>query len=177
MAVVKDPDNHLAHIFTRLVEEHQHKLLCISYMYLKDRTMAEDAVQETFIKVYKALPHFRGECSEKTWVTRILINTCRDMNRSGWFTHINRAVQPEDVMQTAPLAPEDGNEQLADAIWQLPSKQKEVILLYYYHNMTMPEVAQALHISPATVSRRIKNACQSLYGTLRKEGSPWMKSV
>lgn len=75
MAVVKDPDNQLAQIFTRLVEEHQQKLLCISYIYLKDRTLAEDAVQETFIKVYKALPQFRGECSEKTWVTRILINT------------------------------------------------------------------------------------------------------
>lgn len=177
MAVVKDPDNQLAQIFTRLVEEHQHKLLRISYMYLKDRTLAEDAVQETFIKVYNALPRFRGECSKKTWITRILINTCRDMNRSGWFTHMNRSLQPEDVVQTSPPPPAESSDQLADAIWQLPSKQKEALLLYYYHNMTMPEIAQALHVSPATVSRRIKNACQSLQDTLRKEGSSWTKNV
>ena len=57
MDVVKDPDNTLTEF------------------YLKDRTLAEDAVQETFMKAYKSLPHFRGDCSEKTWLTRILINT------------------------------------------------------------------------------------------------------
>ncbi|MBQ9944316.1 MAG: sigma-70 family RNA polymerase sigma factor [Clostridia bacterium] len=176
MAVVKDPDNQLAQIFTRLVEEHQQKLLCISYIYLKDRTLAEDAVQETFIKVYKALPQFRGECSEKTWVTRILINTCRDMNRSSWFTYMNRSLQPEDLPDQAVPGASEANDRLSDALWQLPARQKEVILLYYYHNMTMPEIAQALHVSPATVSRRIKNACQRLEDTLRKEGTSWTKS-
>lgn len=176
MAVVKDPDNQLAQIFTRLVEEHQHKLLCISYMYLKDRTMAEDAVQETFIKAYKALPYFRGECSEKTWVTRILINTCRDMNRSGWFIHMNRSLQPEDLPDRAAPGTNEADDRLSDALWQLPARQKEVLLLYYYHNMTMPEIAQALHVSPATVSRRIKNACQRLEDMLRKEGTSWTKS-
>lgn len=176
MAVVKDPDNQLAQIFTRLVEEHQQKLLCISYIYLKDRTLAEDAVQETFIKVYKALPQFRGECSEKTWVTRILINTCRDMNRSSWFTYMNRSLQPEDLPDQAVPGASEADDRLSDALWQLPARQKEVLLLYYYHNMTMPEIAQALHVSPATVSRRIKNACQRLEDMLRKEGTSWTKS-
>lgn len=75
MDVVKDPDNTLTELFTHLVETHQRSLLHISYIYLKDRTLAEDAVQETFMKAYKSLPHFRGDCSEKTWLTRILINT------------------------------------------------------------------------------------------------------
>lgn len=171
MAVVKDPDNQLAQIFTRLVEEHQQKLLCISYIYLKDHTLAEDAVQETFIKVYKSLPRFRGECSEKTWITRILINTCRDMNKSAWFTHTNRSLQPENLPEEAVPCNEEASDRLSDALWQLPPKMKEVILLYYYHNMTMPEISRALRISPATVSRRIKNACQRLQDIMRKEGT------
>ena len=45
---------------------------------------AEDAAQETFLKAYRALDSFRGECDEKTWLMRIAINTCRDMRRSRW---------------------------------------------------------------------------------------------
>lgn len=176
MDVVKDPDNTLTELFTHLVETHQRSLLHISYIYLKDRTLAEDAVQETFMKAYKSLPHFRGDCSEKTWLTRILINTCRDMNRSAWFTHMNRALQPEDVKEEI-YTTASGSDELAEALWQLPAKYKEVILLYYYQNLTMPEIARALGVSAATVSRRIQTACKSLYGVLRKEGEPWMKRV
>ena len=107
MDVVKDPDNTITETFTHLVEKHQKTLLHISYMYLKDRTLAEDALQETFIKAYKALPKFRGECSEKTWLTRILINTCRDMNRSAWFRHTEKRVTPEELPIPAPPPDEE----------------------------------------------------------------------
>lgn len=177
MDVVKDPDNTRAETFTHLVEQHQKMLLHISYMYLKDRTLAEDAVQETFIKAYKSLPQFRGECSEKTWLTRILINTCRDMNKSSWFLHINRALQPEDLPEKA--VPEEDGEQsrLSEVLWHLPRKYREILVLYYYQNLTMPEIGQVLHISVSTVSRRIKTACGCLEQALRKEGIPWMKSI
>ncbi len=176
MDVVKGPDNQNEQAFIALVENYQHSLLRISYFYLKDRTLAEDAVQETFIKAYKNLPLFRGECSEKTWLTHILINTCRDMNRSAWLTHLNRQVQPEDV-KAAVSPPQEENTALSDALWHLPRKYREVILLYYYQDMSMQEIAQALHTSVSTVSRRIRTACSRLYSDMRKEGAPWMKSV
>ena len=47
--------------------------------------MAQDAVQETFFKAYKALDSFRGESTEKTWLYSIAFNVCRDMRRSAWF--------------------------------------------------------------------------------------------
>lgn len=177
MEVVKDPDNGYAQAFTRLVEEHQRSLLHISYMYLKDRTLAEDAVQETFIKAYKAMGQFRGECTEKTWLCRILINTCRDFNKSAWFKNINRSLQPEDIKEP-PAPPEDVQTiALSDAIWRLPRKHREIILLYFYQELTMSEVAQTLHISVATVSRRMKTACNALGIILREEGIVWTKSM
>ena len=65
--------------FSQLVSQYQRQLLHMCAMYLHDESTAEDAVQETFLKAYRALPQFRHDCSEKTWLMRIAMNTCRDM--------------------------------------------------------------------------------------------------
>ena len=54
----------------RLVEQYQTDLLRLCYIQLHDTALAEDAVQETFIKAYRSFPSFRGDCSEKTWLMR-----------------------------------------------------------------------------------------------------------
>ena len=61
-------------------------------VYLRDRDMAQDAVQETFLKAYKALGSFRSESTEKTWLYSIALNVCRDMRRSAWFRYVDRRV-------------------------------------------------------------------------------------
>ncbi|MEG2252621.1 MAG: sigma factor, partial [Clostridia bacterium] len=71
--------------FCQLVTQYQLPLLRMCCIYLHDKSLAEDAVQETFLKAFKAISTFRGECSEKTWLMRIAINTCHDIKRSGWF--------------------------------------------------------------------------------------------
>ena len=75
MIAEKEPISSKEQILTRLVEQYQLQLLKMCRMYLPDSTSAEDAVQETFIKAYKALSSFRGECSEKTWLMCIALNT------------------------------------------------------------------------------------------------------
>lgn len=169
MVVVKGPDSSHEQKLTRMVEQYQKPLLNLCYMVLRDRNAAEDAVQETFLKAYKALPTFREESSEKTWLTRIALNTCRDMKKSAWFSHINRSVTPEEL----PLPVwEDFDQDAADlarAILQLPDKDKEVILLYYYQELTMQEIASTIGITASMVSRRIKKAHARLHGLLGKE--------
>ena len=58
----------------QMVNEHQRALLNLCYMYLHDAALAEDAVQETFLKAYRSLERFRGDCGQKTWLMRIAIN-------------------------------------------------------------------------------------------------------
>lgn len=94
MEVVKEPDDWEKEL-TRMIEQYSSSLLNMCYIYLRDRELAEDALQETFLKAYRTRSSFRGDSHEKTWLTRIAINTCRDMRRSAWFTHVNRAVTPE----------------------------------------------------------------------------------
>lgn len=63
------------------VTAHGDGLLRLCFLYLGDRQAAEDAVQETFLKAYQAHGRFRGDCSEKTWLTRIAINQCKTLLR------------------------------------------------------------------------------------------------
>ena len=88
METVKAPDSHPEIILERLIQENQVSLKRLCYLYLHDEDMAEDAVQETFLKMFRSMNDYRGDANERTYLTRIAINTCKDMLRSGWFRHI-----------------------------------------------------------------------------------------
>lgn len=155
--------------FSRLVSQYQQQLLHMCAIYLHDDTAAEDAVQETFLKAFRALPKFRGECSEKTWLMRIAMNTCHDMARSSWFRHIDRRITPDQLQ--LPIHQnfhDDQKEELAQAIMRLPQRYKDTLLLYYYQDMSQEEVAQALNASPSTVSKRLKHAREKLRDLLER---------
>ena len=113
---------------------------------------------------------FRAESTERTWLMSIAINTCRDMNRSAWFRHTDRRITPEDMSLAAPPQDEDALA-LAEAIRRLPARHRDVILLYYYQNLTMPEIAGALGVNASSVSRRLKSACARLRDALGEEAA------
>ena len=141
----------------RLVLQYQQPLLRTCFLYLRDRTLAEDAVQETFLKAYRSLASFRGECSEKTWLMKIAMNTCCDLRRAHRLRSIDPRRIPELLPQAAePFAPAE--EELVTQVIQLPRKLREVILLYYYQDMTVTEIAVSLGISQSSVSGRLKRA-------------------
>ena len=97
MSNVTGPDTALDRdrIFERLVDQYQESVLRMCYYCLNDKSQAEDAAQETFLKLYRTLNQFRGDCGEKTWIMKIAIRVCYDMNHSGWFRFMNRSVTPE----------------------------------------------------------------------------------
>lgn len=166
MGTVKAPDGMPETRLEGLIREHQVSLTRMCYLYLHDEKMAEDAVQETFFKAYRSWASYRGEASEKTWLTRIAVNTCKDMLRSSWFRHVDRRVTPDALWERAdPRDPK--NTELAAAVMNLPRKMREVILLYYYQGFDAREIAGLLGISQPAVSGRLKRARENLRRTLK----------
>ena len=145
----------------RLVEQYQVAVLRTCYLYLHDQSQAEDAVQETFLKVYRNLGSFRGECSEKNWIMKIAMRVCYDMNRSGWARFFNRRVTPE-MLPEASVPFEELDDALARAMMRLPVRLREVILLYYYQGLTVNEIAEVLGITQPSVSNRLKRGRDKL---------------
>ena len=151
-----------------MVALYQLPLLRLCILYLHDEELAKDAVQETFIKAYRNLDGFRGEASEKTWLTRIAVNTCKNVYRSGWFRHVDRSVTPDMIAEKLSSENHEDNT-LTEAIMRLPIKLREAALLCWLQGMTYEEAAAALGVTRQAVGSRLNRARRKLRFAL--EGS------
>ncbi|BAD39892.1 sigma-70 family RNA polymerase sigma factor [Symbiobacterium thermophilum] len=164
-----------------LMREYGTKVLHLAYSYLKDRHLAEDVAQEVFIKAYRNWENFRGESSAYTWLYRITVNLCRDKARSAWW----RRLLPTDDPRAAgtPVEPDtagddpeeavvlsDQRERLLDYVMQLSDAYREVIILYYYHDLTTVEIAEVTGQNENTVKTRLFRARAMLKQMLQKGG-------
>ena len=161
MEAVKDPDSVRDQTIERLILQYQTPLLRLCFIQLQDRALAEDAVQETFLKAYRGFGSFRGDSSEKTWLTRIAVNTCRDIQRGGWFRHTDRRVTPE-MLPVGDVQPDTEDLDLSLAVMKLPRKIREAIILYYYQDMSTEEIAETLGIVQSSVSNRLRRGREKL---------------
>jgi len=151
----------------RLMEQYGSCLLRMSALYLKDADLAQDAVQETFIKAYRHLNDYRGDSSEKTWLTAICVNTCRDMLRTAWFRHQSRIDM--DMLPEKPADFAFPDNTVLTEVMHLPAKYREVVLLRYYEGLKLKEVASALRLSDGKVRSRLNKA----NGILRERLKGW----
>src|SRR5580704_4814041 len=131
---------------------------------------AEDAVQETFLKIQRSIGTFRGQSSFVTWTFRILVNTCHDLRRS----RVRRKEQTqEDTNSTAP-APEPRAPSahptlrmaLERALAMLTQHQREVFLLYEVEGFRHAEIAALLEISETASKNTLFQAKKNLRGML-----------
>lgn len=151
-----------------LIDRYGDDVLRLCTAYLGQRQLAEDAFQETFVKAWRNLPSFRGECQVKTWLSRIAVNTCRDMLRTGWL-RMWRVSRPVEELENL-AAPEMASPSpVRDAVLALPGKYREAVVLYYYQNMNIREIAQLLRLSPNSVSTRLRRARAQLQKQLKGE--------
>lgn len=143
----------------RIVTTYSSALLRAAYTVLRSTADAEDAVQDTFVKLMTKRPSFRDETHERAWLLRVVINTARDMLRSS-------------AAHTEPIGDDfsaDGNENgdpqenteasdVLNAVLALPARYRTVIHLYYYEGCSIKDIAGILNIPAATVGTRLARA-------------------
>lgn len=151
-----------------LIDAYGTALSRICYLYLRDVSLAEDAVQDTYIKAYQKLDDFdpQNDWSEKAWLTRIAVNTCKDYRKSAWFQRVDRRVDPSDIPQAATMDKEELR--LLEDVMELPAKLKVAVLLYYYLDMSVKEIMSTLGISQSTVYQRLDRAQKKLKTKLER---------
>ncbi|MFQ7855782.1 MAG: sigma-70 family RNA polymerase sigma factor [Flavonifractor plautii] len=99
-----------------------------------------------------------GEAAERTWITAIALNVCRDLLRSPWHTRrMELSALAEPSAEDAPW-----DDTPLRAVLSLPRKYREVVLLRYYEEFTLEEIADTLGIAPGTVSARLTQAKRKL---------------
>ncbi|QVK19510.1 sigma-70 family RNA polymerase sigma factor [Mycoplasmatota bacterium] len=145
----------------RLIQDYGNDVLRLSYMYLKDKQLAEDAFQEVFIKIYHKWDSFRHESSEKTWIIRITVNVCKDMLKNNWIKKVS-FYDTDDIFtrnEGIDYVEEAINKkEIYQGVLTLPDKYKEVILLYYYNGFSVAEIASILETTTGTVGSLLSRA-------------------
>ena len=162
VGMIQAPNQTPADRLDQMVLQYEKDLLRICCIYLRDRTAAEDVVQETFLKAFRNLDSFRGESSEKTWLISIAINCCRDYRRSAWYRYIDRSISVDQLPILSSALPSDDHIALSMAIMKLKPKYMEVVLLRFYEGYPIKEIARILNLTEAAVSSRINKAKQKL---------------
>lgn len=152
-----------------LIDLYGDDILRLCLLYMGDRQLAEDAFQETLIRAWKNLPGFRGESSVRTWLSHIAVNTCKSMLRTPWL-RMRRRSASVDVLLDLPAPAAEDHHDLVHAVCALPDRYREVIVLHYYQDMKLREIADMLHIPANTVSTRLRKARLLLGQALEGEG-------
>lgn len=139
--------------------------------------MAENGTQEVFLAVLRSLDSFRGEASFTTWIYSIAINVCRDRLKSrrrqerikgilhGLFQRtVDQSSSPEELVI---------QDEFDDALWQairvIDEKHRLPILLRYYHDLPVAEIAEMLDIPPGTVHSHLNAARKTLQRALKEK--------
>jgi RNA polymerase sigma-70 factor (ECF subfamily) len=136
---------------------------------LGSATDAEDAVQETFLKVQRGIASFRGQSSFATWTFRVLVNTCYDARRSRLR---KKEVAADDEQQRddaaprpeprAPVAHPSLRMALERALAKLTRHQRDVFLLYEVEGFRHAEISSMLEISEAASKNTLFQAKKNL---------------
>jgi RNA polymerase sigma-70 factor, ECF subfamily len=131
--------------FERLYELHAARLKSVAFHLLRRREDAEDAVQETFLKVYRAMDAFEAQSSVATWMCRILINCCYDVMRKQQRLAEQPAERSLASGVDAPL-----RIALERALEQLNERQRIVFLLFEVEGFKHSEIAAILQVPEGT---------------------------
>jgi RNA polymerase sigma-70 factor, ECF subfamily len=169
-----------ADFFSR-INPYRERLFRLALAQLHNLSDAEDAVQEALIKADRSAQSFRSESSEYTWVVRILINHCHDMQRKS--TRRQKREVAGDVMEARGTMVPDSrpsaeqnielsemSQHLMEAVNGLGDAYKPLILMRYFEDMAYEEIASALQLNLGTVKSRMNQAKSLLKAKLAERG-------
>jgi RNA polymerase sigma-70 factor, ECF subfamily len=158
--------------FDELVRRHEDMVFAVATRLMGQRADALDAVQETFVAVFRRAHSFRGDSAFTTWLHRITINTCKDMLRKrgrfpvGSEEAVDRP-DPGDVSSQV-----TAHVDLAAALATLPEDQRIALVMFELGGVPYEEIATETSVSVGTVKSRISRARQALARAMEQAAYP-----
>lgn len=155
-------------LFTEIYNSNADSITRLCYLYLKDRELAQDATQETFLKAYKKLNSFKEQSNINTWLTSIAINTCKNIIRNSKYIKTDVTLEEVEYQLKSSVCDSDETLSVSEAVASLPRQYKEAILLRYYRDLPIKDISKILSIPQTTVNYRLLKAKALLKDTLKE---------
>jgi RNA polymerase sigma-70 factor (ECF subfamily) len=156
-----------AESFSILIEPLLDPAYRLAAVMLDDRSAAEDAVQEASIKAWRKLRQLRGDAgSLRPWFLSIVANECRMARRQRWWSVVRLAEMPSPARADRT---DDQSSDLKEAVLKLSPEERLPLVLFFYLDLPLDEVARALGVSPAAAKSRIYRAAHRLRSDLTLE--------
>lgn len=162
----------------KIMEIYGDEIKRLVFAYVKNAADTDDVTQEVFVTVYQKLYTFQGNSSLKSWIYSIAINKCKDYLRS-WHSRNQRLREKLQrssyTMKTEETTPEelvlqnDNSSQLLKIVMDLPIKYREVIILFYFKDLSTKEISYILELKEATVRTRLNRGREKLKESLSSE--------
>lgn len=154
------------------IEQYSPFVYRLAYSLVKSRSDADDIHQEVFIAYIKKRPGFENEEHEKAWFIRVTVNLCKNWQKSAWKRKIVSLTEFGDDWEAGEEKEKDWRmpaQALIHTVKRLPQKYRSVIHLFYYEEMSVEEIAQALNRKPSTVRTQLTRARRKLSEMLKEE--------
>ncbi len=155
--------------FEEIVGRWQSPLVNLAYRFCRDRGRAEEMAQEAFLRAYRGLKQWRKEAAFSTWLFALATNFYRsELRRIPVRTvSLNDVAEPVDPRAAAGrLEDDDRDLAVRRAVFALPAKYREALILFYFHDMDVPAAARSLGLPEGTFKARLFRGREILRGKL-----------
>ena len=159
--------------FATIASESARRMNALAVGILRDRHLAEDAVQQALLSIWRDLPTLGDPARFEAWAYRLLVRACYAESRR------RRRHLPELLGRTSrpPVAADEygsivDRDQLERGFRRLSTEHRAVVVLHHYFDMPLESVAQVLEIPPGTVRSRFHRAMAALRAALEADGRP-----
>lgn len=155
--------------FSSLVLKHQQSLLRLCMRFTSSHDLAEDIVQDTFVKAYRKLSTFEGRSSFKSWLFQIAINTAKNKIRATKDTVNIDSIQISIGAMSADGIEKQGvRDLIREFVEELPEKQKTALTLRIYDDLSFKEIAEIMECPYDTAKANYRHGLMSIKKNIEK---------
>lgn len=151
--------------FEGIVRRWQGPIVNLAYRFFRDRSRAEELAQEAFLRAYRGLGKWRKEAAFSTWLFALTANLCRSELRrfpSRLVPLDDVAEPPDSRAQDGGYADEDRDRAVRRAVFALPPKYRDTLILFYFHDMDVSAAAHSLGLPEGTIKARLSRGREFL---------------
>ena len=152
--------------FSQVVCTHSHAMFRVARAVLDSDADAEDAVSEAVLRAWQAWGRLRKQEAARAWLLKITVNCAYELRRKA-----GRVVVMDDMEGLAGVSEDRHYQDLWDAMQALPEEQWAVVLLFYYEDLPLAQIAHILGVAQGTVKSRLSRARGRLRKFLNEEES------